>query len=257
MNTSEQTGRYVYCIAPGGEEVSLGPIGLEGRQVYTVVLDDLSAVVHDCPARPYRSTDGEAAAAWILAHHQVVNTAWSRWKTVLPLTFNTIIGAGEEGAEASLKAWLGREREFLDGKLGSLSGKAEYGIQVFWDPEVIAREVAESSADVRQLELEIKSKSRGVAYMYRQRLEKLLKREIEARVAEESRKLYGRLCRLVDNIRVEKTKRAGEHRQMLVNLSCLVTSQGYPDLETELEKVRGREGFSVRVAGPLPPYSFC
>ncbi|MFQ5873396.1 MAG: GvpL/GvpF family gas vesicle protein [Dehalococcoidia bacterium] len=257
-SASHLAGRYVYCVARASERVSLGAIGIEGHEVYTAVHDDLCALVHDCMAQPYQSDDAEVAAAWVLAHHQVVDTAWKRWGTVLPLTFNTIIGAADgRNAEDNLAAWLGTEYELLKGRLEALAGKAEYGIQVFRDPEVVAGQVAKNSPEIRRLEEEIGSKPRGIAYMYRQKLERLLKNEIETRAAEEFKELYGGLSRCVDNIRVEKTKQARHERQMLMNLSCLVSTERYPDLEAELDRVGNMKGFFVRVAGPLPPYSFC
>ena len=253
-----QAGRYVYCVAPACEVVSLGAIGIKGREVYTVVHDDLCVLVHDCEAQPYQSDDGEVAAAWVLAHHRVVDAAWKRWGTVLPLTFNTIIRAADgSDAKENLAAWLGTEYELLKGRLEALAGKAEYGVQVFWDPVLVSRQVAKNSPEIRRLEEEIGSKGRGLAYMYRQKLERLLKNEIETRAAEEFKELYGRLSRCVDNIRVEKTKQDRHERQMLMNLSCLVSTERYPDLEAELDRVGNMKGFFVRVAGPLPPYSFC
>lgn len=252
-----QTGRYVYCVARAGERVSLGPIGIDGRETYTVVCRGLAAVVHLCPAQPYQSDDGDIAAAWVLAHHRVVDAAWQRWGTALPLTFNTIIAAGTRSAEENVAAWLESEYESLKGRLDSLVGKAEYGVQVVWNPTAVARKIAETSPDMRALEQEIGGKPRGLAYMYRQKLEAMLKREMEARAEEESRALYRAIRRCVDNVHVEKVKKAEEGRQMLINLSCLVLVEKYRDLEAELDKIRRREDFSVRIAGPLPPYSFC
>jgi len=258
MSTGQEAGRYVYCVVSAGEKAGLGAIGIEGHEVYTAVHNDLCALVHDCMAQPYQSDDAEVATAWVLAHHLVVDAAWKRWATVLPLTFNTIIKAEHEAsADENLVAWLQTEYDSLKGRLEALAGKAEYGVQVFWDPTVVARKVADASPEIRRLEEEIGSKPRGIAYMYRQKLERLLKNEIETRAAEEFKELYGGLSRCVDNIRVEKTRQDRHERQMLMNLSCLVSTERYPDLEAELDRVGNMKGFFVRVAGPLPPYSFC
>lgn len=254
---SEQAGRYIYCIAPAGDEVNLGRIGIEGHVIYTVVHDELSALVHDCPGKPYQSEDAEVAAAWVMAHHRVVDTAWKRWGTVLPFTFNTIIAATDRSAEENLVAWLEKEYESLKGRLDALAGKAEYGVQVSWDPALVARKVAQTNPEIRKLEEEIVSKRRGLAYMYRQKLERLLKREMEAKATGDFKSLYVRISRCADNIHIEKTKEAENGRPMLMNLSCLVSTERYPDLQRELDKVGMMEGYFVRVAGPLPPYSFC
>lgn len=253
---TEQGGLYVYCIAQGSEATNLGGIGIEGHDVYAIVQGEIGALVHDCLAQPYRSDDQEVAAEWILAHHRVVDTAWKKLGTVLPMTFNTIIKAEGDTAEQNLKAWLKAEYHSLQDKLKALAGKFECGVQVFWDPALIAKQVAATSPEIKKLEEEIRSKPRGLAYMYRQTLERLLKAGMEAWAAEEFKELYGRFSRPADLARVEKTKTGEEGRQMLLNLSCLVSAGRYADLGAELAQVGQREGFSARLAGPFPPYSF-
>lgn len=252
----EPSGQYVYCVARASEEVNLGAIGIEGSAVYTVAQSDLCAVVHDCAAHPYQSHDAEVVAAWVLAHHRVVDAAWKRWGAVLPLRFNTVISGGSVGAREALRVWLATTSS-LRPRLDALAGKAEYGVQVFWDIKRVSKEVAQASPEIRAIEQEIASSSRGAAYMYRQRVERLLKREIESRATDVVEAVYARLARCADNIHVEKTTRCGEERQMLMNLSCLVSAETCPTLEGELKTVAETDGYSVRVAGPLPPYSFC
>lgn len=254
----EQAGLYVYCVAPGGDEVTLGEIGIESHAVYTVAHEGICVFVHDCQAQPYQSEDSGVAAAWVLTQHQVVEAVWKRWGTVLPLNFNTIIRAGNgSSASENLRTWLKTEQVSLKGRLDAFRGKAEYGVQVSWAPALIARQIAQTSPEIKRLEEEIRSKPRGVGYMYRQRLEKMLKKEMEARASEEFRALYDGLRGVVDNVHVEKVKEVGKGRQMLMNLSCLVSVERCPDLEAALETVSNKEGFSIRLVGPLPPYSFC
>ena len=93
--------------------------------------------------------------------------------------------------------------------------------------------------------------------MYRQRLEALLKDKTEAMATAECAALYGSIARLVGEVRVEKPKGDSGELQMLVNLSCLVPQAQVRDLEAELDRISGMEGFSARLVGPLPPYSFC
>lgn len=254
---SKQPGCYVYCVASGNEEVSLGAIGIESHEVHTIGHNDICVLVHDCIAHPYQSGDNEEAAGWVLAHHRVVETAWKRWDTVLPLTFNTIIKAEQGNAKENLLAWLKAEYGSLKGRLDGLAGKAEYVVQVFWNPVIIAMKVAETNPEIKKLEAEIGSKPRGLAYMYRQKLEGLLRKEIEARAAQEFKHLHSKLVHCVDNIHIEKTRNSKDGLQMLMNLSCLLRRERYPDLEMELNQVSNMEGYAVRLAGPLPPYSFC
>ena len=255
--SSEQEGLYVYCIGRLAEVGSLGAIGIDGREVTAIGFDHICVAVHTCNAQPYESQDPERVASWVMAHHRVVDAAWSRYGTVLPLTFNTII-KGDPGRDAStnLLAWLDSEYETLKAKLEALAGKVEYGVKVFWDPQFAMRGMAQSDPELRKLQEEIEAKPRGTAFMYRKKLESLLKRKAGAMVEEECIALHSKLSRWADEVQIEKPKRESGQLQMLMNLSCLVSQTQVHDLEAELQGVSAKEGFSAQLVGPLPPYSF-
>jgi hypothetical protein len=52
--------------------------------------------------------------AWVLKHQKVIDAAWEKWGTALPLGFDTIIRA-EEGsdAEQNTRNWLKEDYEDL------------------------------------------------------------------------------------------------------------------------------------------------
>jgi len=253
----EEEGRYLYCVAEDGGRLSLGKIGIEGHEVYTIPYKDICAVVHSCPAQPYQSDDQEMVKEWVMTHHKVVDAAWERWGTVIPLSFDTIIkGESEGSSERNAQDWLKQEYEGLKSKIEKVRGKAEYGVQVFWGPKVIAQNLTETSSEIRELDEEIRIKPKGLAYMYRQRLENLIKREMETKADECFKDFYRRIRKHADDIRVEKTKKAEQGLQMIMNLSCLVYIDKYTELGEELGKINRMRGFSVRFTGPWPPYSF-
>jgi len=250
-------GRYLYCVADSGEQLSLGPIGIDGSNVHTIPYLDICAVVHECPAEPYNSTDREAVNSWVLAHQKVVDEAWESWGTVLPLGFDTIVMDKDSiGSEENVRNWLQNDYDNLKNKMEKVRGKAEYGVQIFWESQVIAQNLARTSPEISQLEEEMKSQSRGVAYLYKQKLENALKKELESKADQCFRDFYERIRRHVDNIVVEKTKPGDQTTQMIVNLSCLLTRDKTAELGEELEKINNMAGFSVRFTGPWPPYSF-
>jgi len=250
-------GRYLYCVADSGEGVSLGPIGIDGSKVYTIPYRDICTVVHECRAQPYNSTEGEVVNSWVLAHQKVVDEAWERWGTVLPLGFDTVVMDKDGvGAEENVRNWLQNDYDNLKRKMEKVSGKAEYGVQIFWEPQVIVQYLADSSPEIRQLEEKMKSQPRGVAYLYKQKIESTLKRELESKADQCFRELYQGIRGYVDSIVVEKTKPGDQNTQMLMNLSCLLPRDRTAELGEELENINNIDGFSVRFTGPWPPYSF-
>jgi len=260
---SKYEGRYLYCVADSGDRVDLGKIGLDSKEIYTIPLVDLCAVVHNCPSEPYKSEDDEVVKKWVLTHEKVVEVAWERFGTVLPLGFDTIIkGEKDKSPEENIKNWLKEDYANLKEKMDKIRGKAEYGVQIFWDLKFIADEIAKTNQEIKSLNQEIISKPKGMAYMLKHKLENLLKKEMEKRANLCFKDFYTGIKKRVDEIRVEKTKKIAavsigdEKRQMLMNLSCLVDKKKSKELGEELERINEHEGFAVRFTGPWPPYSF-
>ncbi len=251
-------GLYLYCIAEGAREKDLGNMGIEGARVYAIPFGDLSAIVHDCASEPYHSDDHDKVKAWALTHQKVVDAAWEEFGTVIPLGFDTIIqGKGGVDPKENVKKWIEADYENLTLKMARIRGKAEYGVQIFWETNPMAQKISAESLEMKQLQEEIRTKPRGIAYMYRQKLEELLRNEMAKNADRYFQEFYHKIRSKADDLHVEKTKCAeDEGRQMLLNLSCLLPKDRSQELGEALEEIDAREGFSVRFSGPWPPYSF-
>ena len=249
-------GRYVYGVAAGDKEVRLGSIGIEGSEVYTIPYEGLSAIVHDCSTKPYQSADDEIVKNWVRSHQGVLDAASKRLGIIIPLGFDTILQPKDTvSSEQVVMEWLKEDYERLHTVMRKIEGKDEYGVQVSYEPNLIIKQISEQSEEIRKTKDEMVTKSPGMAYMYKQKLEKAVKADIERLADEWFRDFYGRIKKHTDDVVVEKTKKLNNSKVMLLNLSCLVTKENVGNLGKELEKINNL-GFSVHFSGPWPPYSF-
>jgi hypothetical protein len=251
-------GRYVYGVTTGDKEVRLGPIGIEGSEVYTIPYEDVSAIVHDCPAEPYQSTDDEMIKNWVRTHQGVLDAAGKQLGVVIPLGFDTILQPKDNATppEQVVKEWLKEDYQRLREVMRKIEGKNEYAVQVSYEPGLIVKQISEQSEEVRKIKGEMAAKSPGMAYMYRQKLERAVKIETERLADEWFSDLYGRIKKHTDDIIIEKTKKMNNGQVMLLNLSCLVAGDKVDGLGKELEEIKNTGGFSVHFSGPWPTYSF-
>lgn len=244
-------GRYIYCVAEGNGEISLGRIGIEGREVYTVSSDGLSAVVHDTLADPADCRERERVIGWVVSHQEVVDTAWRTFGTILPVRFHTVIKGGAD----DLKGWLSGNRGELRKSMDRLRDREEYGVQLFWDEDLVADRLADTVPALRELKIKAAGGT-GAAYMHGQLLVKALKREM----AQERERYSGNLCQrigeLAERIIREELKGAENGARMIMNLSVLVARDRHGKMKEELEVANREEGIAVRLTGPWPPYSF-
>ncbi len=254
--TKNGSGRYAYCVADSGEMVNLGQIGIENSEVYTIPYNGLCAVVHNCSTEPYKSEDEEVVKGWVQIHQKVLDVAMERFATVLPLGFDTIIKSEDEvEPDQVVKDWLKDDFENLREKMDRVRGNQEFGIQVFYDPKVMGEVIARESEEIQKLQVEMASQKPGMAYMYKQKVEKAVKEEMERRAEQSFKDLYQAIRNQVDDIKVEKVKRDRD-KTMLMNLSCLVLKEKVEDLGNVLEGIDNMDGFSVRFTGPWASHSF-
>jgi len=251
-------GRYVYGVAAGDKEVRLGPIGIEGSEVYTITYEDISAIVHNCPAEPYQSSNGEIVKNWVRTHQSVLDAAGERLGIVIPLGFDTIMRPKDDVTppEQVVREWLKEDHERLREVMRKIEGKDEYGVQVSYEPGLLIKQLSEQSEEIRKIKEEMATKSPGMAYMYKQKLEKAVKAETEKFADVWFHDFYGRIKKHTDDIIVEKTRKLNKGKVMLLNLSCLVAREKIDSLGKELEEINNMDGFSVHFSGPWPPYSF-
>lgn len=254
----ENRARYIYGVAASARTASLGPIGIEGNEVYTIAYGGFCAIVHSCPAAPYQSGDEETVEKWVRTHQGVLDEAKKSLGTVIPMGFDTVLQSKDEviSPDRVVKDWLKADHDRFQTVMERIKGRDEYGVQIFYDPRVIAKQISEENPEIRKIRDEMASKSPGTAYLYKQKVETAVKAEMERLAGEWFTDFYRRIKGHGDDIVVEKTKKLHRDKVMLLNLSCLVAKEKVDSLGEELEKINNLEGFSVHFSGPWPPYSF-
>ena len=254
----ENRGRYIYGVAASTKAVSLGPIGIGGNEVHTIPYRGFCAIVHDCPAEPYQSSNEETVKEWVRTHQGVLDEAQKELGTIIPMGFDTILQSKDDAVSPDqvVKDWLKEDSERLQFVMEKIEGRDEYGVQISYAHRVIAKQISEENQEIRKIREEMAAKSPGASYLYKQKVERTVKAEIEKLANNWFKDFYASVKRHCDDIVVEKTKKADRSKVMLLNLSCLVAREKVDYLGKELEKINDIEGFSVHFSGPWPPYSF-
>jgi hypothetical protein len=251
-------GRYIYGIATGGKDVNLGQIGINGSRVYTVTYQELSAIVHSCPLAPYQSTDEEQVKKWVIMHQNVLDAAKGHFEIIIPLGFDTIIKCSEEDVSPDefVRDWLKRESGRFRDVITHIAGKDEYAVQISYTPALLSKYTVRLSPEALRVKNEMAGKSPGIAYIYQQKLARILKADLEKLTDAWYLDFFERIKKQTDSIKIEKNRKLDADKVMLLNLSCLVAKKKVDGLGEELEKIKNMEGFFVHFSGPWPPYSF-
>jgi hypothetical protein len=248
---------YIFCLAKNDTEETLDIKGIEDKPVYALTHNGFAAVAQECEAKPYNCEDQNILANWLFIHQNIVDFAWEKYQTIIPFSFDTIIVSIDgKSARQNLNEWLEKEAIELERKLENLKNKAEYGVQILWDPMIILPGIKEQDLEIQNLEKEIGTKTAGVSYLLQKKLEELIRQRLEKSADEYFKEFYTQIRENVENIRVEKIRKEEPPKKMILNLSCLLNKGETNSLGSVLEKIGSRQGFDVRFTGPWPPYSF-
>lgn len=247
--------RYIYAVIPRVATADFGAVGIDGARVYTLAHRAIAAVVHDCPPEPYQG-EPETVASWVKVHNDVIDKAWSEAGSVLPMRFNVIVKAdAEHSAEENVHQWLELEYSNLQAKLDEFRNKVELGVQVLWDPAIIAQRIVESSEEIRALRAEMATKPRGTAYFIEHKIASAVKEEMERKAQRDFTTCYERLKERSEGTHVNKVRRQDD-KAMIANLSLLVRRASVQEIGAVLQEAGDEQGVEIRFTGPWPPYTF-
>jgi hypothetical protein len=255
VEDAQEEGRYIYCVMEKGtnSESEFQEKGIENNSVYTICNRDLCAVVHTCPAKPYISEHKGQVIEWVKAHQKIIDRAYTVFGTVIPFSFDIIIKG--ENAEQLVKDWLQEEKEELKKKIQRTKGKQEFGIKIFLTEQEVIKAIMQSNRDIHDLEDKIKIAKKGVAYFHKQKIQDIIKREIEKYVALYFEEFYKKIKQVTDEVKIEKAKKQ-DTLIIALNASVLVKKEDVSALGDMLDHIHKKQGFLVEFTGPWPPYSF-
>jgi len=180
---SSEEGFYLYGIVASNKQQDLGPLGIGGRgdRVYTIVYQNIAAIVSRSPIIKYHVTRDN-----VQAHTRVLETV-ARAHTVLPVRFCTIAKNEEMIVSHLLKT---RYQEFID-LAREMEGKIELGVRARWkDMDAIFTEVAEENKSIKMLkEASLREKNQQIKYANSIKIGEMVKKALEQKRKREAQQV--------------------------------------------------------------------
>lgn len=239
-------GKYVYCIIKSNEGRNFGPIGIgeRGDIVSTIGYNDISAVISSSPMTKYVISREN-----MMAHEKVIEEVMKDY-TVLPVRFCTIAASAEE-----VRTLLRRRYSELKGLLKDMDNKVEMGLRGIWkDMSRIFNEIAEDNREVKKLKKKAEGKSDKIGNVSKVSLGKAVKKVLDEKKDNETRKILNRFKRSAIDVRTNDL--LGD--TMFLNAVFLIDRTREKEfdflVEDLVEEYKDRATF--KYVGPAPPFNF-
>jgi hypothetical protein len=240
---SDKRGKYVYCVVRADEALRFGPIGFgsPAGEVYTVLYEDIAAVVSDAPMEVLDATRENVLA------HERVNEAVMKYQTVIPMSFGTVFKTRDDIVEL-LRGAHGAFRDVLT----KMENKVEFGLKVLWDRDAMIRHIEHDDEDIRRLKSEIASQ-KGSTYFARVQYGRLVDGALQSRSEQYVSEIFEALRGVCVASRANKP--IGD--KMIMNAAFLVEREREAAFDTSVKTLgAAHDTLTFRYTGPWPPYNF-
>jgi hypothetical protein len=254
---------YLYCFArPLSDPPEV--VGIDGRQyVSALTINDVTAIWSPVPLDAFTGPTGDANlrdSSWVVpraCQHERVVEAVMRRSPVLPVRFGTVFSTPGL-LEERLADWATVISRFLD----DVSGKEEWSVRGFADPDRVAKWLTASAPALAELQRQTPS-SPGAQYFYEKRLRVAVQGALGVWRRVVATEVAKSLSDCVDQVRVLSSWLRDDSkgpRQQVLNCTVLVPKERVAGLHTYVNGIEERyadPGVKLEVSGPWPPYSFC
>ncbi|MFE4690088.1 GvpL/GvpF family gas vesicle protein [Streptomyces sp. NPDC056749] len=232
-------GVYVYAIIPAGETLPADAAGVGSPPAALRLVDEgrVTAVVSDSPPQL------RARRRDLMAHQEIL-LRLTDMGPVLPMRFGAV-APDDESVRAQL---AGSQAEHL-AALSHLEGGVEFNLKALPAQDALAAVVAEEK-NVRRLRESVR---RRPGYEANVRLGEAVAAALSRRAAEAGKKILHKLTPLA-----RETAAGPDVHGCALNVSFLIDRSRSDAFRTTVQRFADahREHVELRMAGPLPCYSF-
>jgi len=236
-------GKFLYAVILTDKEREFGPIGLEGGKVYSILCQDIAAVVSDYPV-----TEIKALRKNLSPYHLTIRRVAEECTTI-PAKFGQVAGDADR-----MRGVLEANYHELKDELVRLEGKVEMGLKISWTVENVFEYVVGKSRELRELRNRL---LRRAASLTRQQ-----QIEVGAFAYDALNEMRGEITEKVitllqDSVEEAETNQITEEK-VVMHGAFLVRKDRQNDFAVAAQKVADLlgEDYAIKVDGPWVPFSF-
>lgn len=246
---------YVYGIVKADGEPGMKWKGIKGNDVFLIDEAGFCALAHECEESALSSENPHEIQEMLITHNAVLEDAMAEYGGVIPLQFNTIIKAGEGSSLENLREWLRSEGESLEKKWDKVHGLKEYGLRIHYDKKKVVEEVS-ASQEFQETDSDSHAGGTGLDYLFQAKAQTKISERVQERIRYFRQTFQDILRARAQEVIANRSRVSlGQEKELLCSFSFLAAEQELPLIKQSVEQ-NAAESFSIRFAGPFPPYSF-
>ncbi len=253
-------GLYIYGIRVRSS-IPIRTKGVERKDVYTVFYENIEAVISDVKLGDFEQEsikeklkNLEWAEPQVRSHAAVLDECMQT-SSVIPWKFGTVFKSTE-----GLQEFLRENSQKLRDTLTKLSDRQEWGVKIYTNTKILRQEIRKTDEEIKKLEREIESKSKGVGFFIQKKLENILTSKIEEKINQATAEIFETLGQQAEEKienRLLDRHLTGKEMDMALNSAFLIKKDKIDDFMRAFKKLEEKfKGSEFSLTGPWPPYNF-
>jgi len=236
-------------ICPFRSPVEVANSNKDSNRAYTIIFQDISAVISDSEIVDYVHMPKDALARLLIRHQQVVEKVMTK-HTIIPMRLGTFADSDEDVREILVKGYktikdiLGRSKNCIEVDV----------VATLNDFNSFLREEVSTEDEIKQFKQSLLSKKGDVTVDDQMRVGVLVKKYLDKKKAQYAEKIQTALGEIAQNFKAHDLM----DDTMVLNTAFLTDKNRQKDFERKLDEINNKfeEKLNFRCVGPLPPYSF-
>ncbi|MBI5417084.1 GvpL/GvpF family gas vesicle protein [Candidatus Poribacteria bacterium] len=251
---------YIYCITL--KEPDLKKIDL-CNNIFYIRHNDIYAVAGSVSDDEFGETNIEKKLCemeWLIPKvkaHMNINRIIMKNMTIVPFKFGTIFKT-----EESLKEMIDEYAPQLMDNIYKLNDKEEWAVRIYCDMNILNKKVSETSARIKQHDMEISCSGPGKAFLLKKKRDELIACETDKILDDYIKYCFDKFSSQSHEAVINKlfAENTDSHKsKMIFNSSYLLFKKNvneFFDTIRKLKKIYCETGFEFEYSGPWPPFNF-
>ncbi|PKL50061.1 MAG: hypothetical protein CVV39_02015 [Planctomycetes bacterium HGW-Planctomycetes-1] len=218
------------------------------NKAYTVVFQDISAVVSDSEVVDYSHMPKDTLGRLLVSHQQLIEKVMTK-HTIIPMRLGTFAGSDEEAREILAKGYKTIKDIFEQAK-NSIEIDV---VATLNDLKSFLQEVS-GEEEIKQLKQSLLNKEGGITIDDQMKVGVLVKRHLDKKKEILAGRIQAALGEIAQNYKGHDLM----DDTMVLNCAFLIDKKRQEEFERQVEQVNDEfeDKLNFRCVGPLPPYSF-
>ncbi len=241
---------YLYGVVPGGVSEGWNPgmeakVGDQEAPIELFTQDGIGFLYSEVDL----GSKLRATRKNVQRHSETLGDLLEKVETLAPVSFGAILDDLD-----SVKKLINENREDLENTLEKISGKVEYGVKAYWDPEEVARKVGENDKEIQKLKKKVQSGKAGNQYEATVEVGEL----IDEKIKEKKEELRDSILEHLTPVSQEWVENDLFDERMATNLAFLLDRKSQDNFDSAMQDLgKDHPGYlTFKYNGPWPPFNF-